>query len=309
LEEYHVSQADIGQRLDVFLARKSSTCTRSRLKLLIDNGQVLKNGRRARPRDLVRNGDFITLRVPAATASALSPEPIEIPFLYEDSDLIVLNKPARLSVHPGAGQASGTLVNALLYHCSDLSGIGGQLRPGIVHRLDKDTTGCLVVAKNDKTHLALSRQFAERQVKKLYLALCRGRVKKKRGEIEENIARHPVQRQKMAVVAGGRKARTGFQVIQEVDGDSLVVCRLFTGRTHQIRVHLHHLGHPLLGDRTYGGSDPRFSRQMLHAWRLGFWHPSRTDWIQIEAPVPEDFVAAGVDAGRLAKVASDEWRG
>ncbi len=294
VEELTVLVEEAGQRLDVFLARNVPELSRSRLKRLIDTGHVMRNARTARPRDQVQAGDQIEVRVPPPESSELAAERIALSVLYEDDDLIVIDKPAGLSVHPGAGRQAGTLVNALLFHCPALSGIGGEVRPGIVHRLDKDTTGCLVVAKNDEAHLGLSREFAQREVEKWYLALCRGRFAKRCGEISGAIGRHPIQRQKMAVVTRGRAARTAYEVRQEIGGSTLVLCRLFTGRTHQIRVHLHHLGHPVQGDKVYGRTDPRFSRQMLHAWRLGFLHPRHGGRMRFEAPIPADFLEAGV---------------
>jgi 23S rRNA pseudouridine1911/1915/1917 synthase len=294
-ETFHAQPAEAGKRLDIFLVGRTSKLSRSRLKDLIESGYVLRNGQPGRPRDIVRAGDLVNLRVPPVAPQTLIAEEIAVPFLYEDDDLVVIDKPANLSVHPGSGRSSGTLVNALLFHCSNLSGIGGELRPGIVHRLDKDTSGCLVVAKNDEAHIQLSRQFATREVEKWYLALCRGLFKVKQGDISGAIARHPIHRKKMAVTSRGRTARTGFQVVAEINGASLVLCRLYTGRTHQIRVHLHHLGHHLLGDSVYGKVDPRYPRQMLHAWRLGFAHPRHGNWMKFEAPLPNDFLKAGVE--------------
>jgi 23S rRNA pseudouridine1911/1915/1917 synthase len=199
-----------------------------------------------------------------------------------------------LVVHPGAGHREHTLVNALLNHCTTLSGIGGKERPGIVHRLDKETSGCLVVAKNDATHRDLSKQFAARIVEKIYLALVAGKLPKTTGVIEEKIARHPVHRQRMsATTLRGRAAKTDYRVVRSSDRASLIECRLHSGRTHQIRVHLHHLGHHVLGDKVYA---PRFAkdfpRQMLHAWKLGFRHPRTEEWGSFEAPLPDDFAAA-----------------
>jgi 23S rRNA pseudouridine1911/1915/1917 synthase len=226
----------------------------------------------------------------------VEPEPIPLEILHETGDLLVINKAPGMVVHPGPGNRNRTLVNALLHRCPDLSGIGGVLRPGIVHRLDKETSGCLVVAKNDRAHRELSRQFAGRSVRKTYLALVRGRPRRKTGTIETRIGRHPVNRKKMAVLPPprGRVAVTDYRVLQDLEGRSLVECGLRTGRTHQIRVHLNHLGHPILGDRLYGGRAPGFERQMLHAWRLGFRHPGSDEWIELEAPLPDDFLAAGV---------------
>jgi 23S rRNA pseudouridine1911/1915/1917 synthase len=226
---------------------------------------------------------------------ALAPEPIDLSILFEDEDLIVINKPAGIVVHPGAGAQSGTLVNALLFHCRNLSGIGGELRPGVVHRLDKETSGCLVLAKNDEAHARLSAQFARRDVKKVYLAVCAGHFRRKRGEITASIGRHPVHRKKMAVVERGRAAHTRFEVVQEGKEWSLVVCQIFSGRTHQIRVHLHSLGHPILGDKVYGKQKATEGRHLLHAWRLGFFHPVHQNWLQFEAQLPNDFLEFGID--------------
>ncbi|MFL6540798.1 MAG: RluA family pseudouridine synthase, partial [Chthoniobacterales bacterium] len=198
-------------------------------------------------------------------------------------------------VHPGAGNQEHTLVNALLHHCTALSGIGGKERPGIVHRLDKETSGCLVVAKNDNTHRELSRQFAARTVKKTYLALVAGRLRAGTGRIDAPIGRHPVHRQRMSIAknARGRSALTEYRVVKSDAEMSLVECELHSGRTHQIRVHLHHLGHPILGDKLYAPKLAKaFVRQMLHAWRLGFAHPKSNEWLQFEAPLPDDFTAA-----------------
>jgi len=224
----------------------------------------------------------------------VQPEPIPLEIIFEDNDLIVINKPAGLTVHPGAGQREHTLVNALLSHCATLSGIGGKERPGIVHRLDKETSGCLVVAKNDMAHRELSKQFAARMVEKVYLALVAGRLCKATGVIEEKIGRHPVHRQRMRVTSvRGRSAKTEYRVIRSSKEASLIECRLHTGRTHQIRVHLHHLGQPVLGDKVYAQRATKsFPRQMLHAWKLGFHHPRTGEWKNFEAPLPPDFKEA-----------------
>ncbi|MEO5721600.1 MAG: RluA family pseudouridine synthase, partial [Chthoniobacterales bacterium] len=228
------------------------------------------------------------------------PEAIAFPILFEDEDLIVIDKPAGLVVHPGAGNEDGTLVNALLHHCPTLSGIGGKERPGIVHRLDKETSGCLVVAKNDTAHRELSKQFAARTLKKIYLALVAGQLQKTSGAIDAPIARHPVHRQRMAIsrTMRGRSAMTEYRVVRAGLEMSLVECALHSGRTHQIRVHLHHLGNPVLGDKLYAAKLAKnFPRQMLHAWRLGFTHPRSGEWKEFEAPLPADFQTA------LAKLA------
>ena len=281
-------------RLDRFLATEVPDYSRSRIQQLIRDKFVTLNGASARPRDLVRAGDKIELTAPPLEKIETLPEQIPLEILYEDNDLVVINKPAGLVVHPGAGHRKHTLVNALLNHCTALSGIGGKERPGIVHRLDKETSGCLVVAKNDPAHWELSRQFAARTVQKIYLALVAGKLRKPTGVIEENIGRHPVHRQRMSATAvRGRAAKTEYRVVRSSDRASLVECRLHSGRTHQIRVHLHHLGHPVLGDKIYA---PRlakeFPRQMLHAWKLEFRHPRTQEWKSFEAPLPDDFATA-----------------
>ena len=295
-----MSPNDARLRLDQFLAKQLPEYSRSRLQQLIRSGFVRLNKQTTRPRQIVRGGDKIHLIEPPLEKIEMRPEPIPLDVLFEDDDLIVINKPADLTVHPGAGQREHTLVNALLSHCTTLSGIGGKERPGIVHRLDKETSGCLVVAKNDVAHRELSKQFAARTVEKIYLALVAGKLRKPTGVIEENIGRHPIQRKRMSVASKrGRAAKTEYRVIRSSDQASLVECRLHSGRTHQIRVHLHHLGHPVLGDKIYA---PRFAknfhRQMLHAWKLGFRHPCTGEWRSFEASLPADFNEA-IRAGGL----------
>ena len=292
--EFIVKATDAGARLDRFLANSVNDFSRSRIQALIHDGFVTVNGARPRARDIVRVGDRLALVEPPIQAIDLVPEKIALSVLFEDNDLIVINKPAGISVHPGAGRKRGTLVNALLSHCKNLSGIGGKERPGIVHRLDKETSGCLAVAKNDFAHLELSRQFAARTVDKIYLALVAGKVRAKSGAIVAPIARHRVHRKKMAIAReGGREARTDFKVVRSGGEASLLECRLHSGRTHQIRVHLQHLGHPILGDVVYGGRRAgNFSRQMLHAWKLGLDHPRTKERMHFEAPWPEDFKRA-----------------
>jgi len=294
-----VSANDARLRLDQFLAKELPEYSRSRLQQLIRSGFVRLNKQTTRPRQIVRGGDKIHLIEPPLEKIEMRPEPIPLDVLFEDDDLIIINKPTDLTVHPGAGQREHTLVNALLSHCTTLSGIGGKERPGIVHRLDKETSGCLVVAKNDVAHRELSKQFAARTVEKIYLALVAGKLRKPTGVIEENIGRHPIQRKRMSVASKrGRAAKTEYRVIRSSDQASLVECRLHSGRTHQIRVHLHHLGHPVLGDKIYA---PRFAknfhRQMLHAWKLGFRHPCTGEWRSFEASLPADFNEAIRAAG------------
>jgi 23S rRNA pseudouridine1911/1915/1917 synthase len=292
--ELVVSANEAKLRLDQFLAKRLPEFSRSRLQQLVRDGFVRLNDSTSRPRQIVRGGDKIELTEPPLEKIETLPEPIPLEIIFEDEDLIVINKPVGLVVHPGAGHREHTLVNALLNHCPTLSGIGGKERPGIVHRLDRETSGCLVVAKNDATHRNLSRQFAARTVEKIYLALVTGKLPKTAGVIEEKIGRHPVHRKRMSATAlRGRAAKTEYRVVRSSDRASLVECRPHSGRTHQIRVHLHHLRHPVLGDKVYA---PRlakdFPRQMLHAWKLGFHHPRTEEWKSFEAPLPDDFAAA-----------------
>jgi 23S rRNA pseudouridine1911/1915/1917 synthase len=289
-----VERKQSGVRLDRFLALALPAFSRVRLQTLIRDGFVRLNGKAPRPRDLVRSGDAVELEEPAIEKVEAQPEQIALEILFEDDDLLVLNKPAGIVMHPGAGHQQHTLVNALLAHCKNLSGIGGKERPGIVHRLDKETSGCLVVAKNDATHRDLSKQFAARTMTKIYLALVAGTLRKTTGVIDKAIARHPVHRQRMSIARRqGRSAKTEYRVLRSGADISLLECTLHSGRTHQIRVHLHHLGHPVLGDKLYGGKRAGdFPRQMLHAWKLAFKHPSTGDELSFEAPVPPDFAEA-----------------
>ena len=289
-----VSSEQARQRLDRVLAEALPAFSRARLQTLIRDGFVSLNGKPPRPRDLVRTGDVVELREPELEKVEAQPEQIKLDVIFEDDDLLVLNKPAGIVMHPGAGHQQHTLVNALLAHCQNLSGIGGKERPGIVHRLDKETSGALVVAKNDATHRDLSSQFAARTMTKIYLALVAGTLRKTSGVIDKAIARHPVHRQRMSIARRqGRSAKTEYRVLRAGNEISLIECILHSGRTHQIRVHLHHLGHPVLGDKLYGGKRAGdYPRQMLHAWKLAFRHPRSREEMSFEAPVPSDFAAA-----------------
>lgn len=289
-----IPREQAGLRLDRALAQLLPAFSRARLQTLIRDGVVTVNGKIPRPRDLVQTGDMVELREPEIEKVDAQPEQISLDVIFEDDDLLVLNKPAGIVMHPGAGHAQHTLVNALLAHCQNLSGIGGKERPGIVHRLDKETSGALVVAKNDATHRDLSSQFAARTMTKIYLALVAGILRKSSGVIDKAIARHPVHRQRMSIARRqGRSAKTEYRVLRSGNDISLVECILHSGRTHQIRVHLHHLGHPVLGDKLYGGKRAGdFPRQMLHAWKLAFRHPRSGEEMSFEAPVPLDFATA-----------------
>ena len=281
-------------RTDLYLVTALPEFSRSRIQQLIRAGFVRLNGATIRPNQLVRTGDEIELTNPRTEKIETTPEAIPLEILFEDDDLVVINKPAGLTVHPGAGHREHTLVNALLHHCPTLSGIGGKERPGIVHRLDKETSGCLVAAKNDVSHRHLSKQFADRSVDKIYLALVAGKLQKQTGAIEERIGRHPVHRQRMSVSSPrGREARTEYRVLRSNEQASLLECRLHSGRTHQVRVHLRYLGHPVLGDKIYAPPFLKnFPRQMLHALNLGFRHPCTGEWKNFEAPLPDDFKQA-----------------
>lgn len=291
-----VGKNETGQRLDLFLlSRLPKIVSRSFLQKLIKEGQIRVNGRIEKPSYRVKPNDEITLPDrPAPKQLEILPEPIELEILYEDQDIIVVNKPAGMIVHPIPSHTSGTLVNALLYHCKDLQGIGGELRPGIVHRLDKDTSGVMVVAKNDLAHRSLSQQFKNREVFKMYLALVQGRPEKSEGEIQINVARHPTLRVKMTVAKEGRVALTQYRVLRSFGQlASLVAAYPKTGRTHQIRVHMKYIGHPILGDKLYGRADPiPVDRQMLHASILQLAHPRTGERMKFIAPIAEDFKAA-----------------
>ncbi|MDQ6764792.1 MAG: RluA family pseudouridine synthase [Verrucomicrobiota bacterium] len=293
--ELEVTRERAGLRLDRFLALELSDLSRSRLQTLIEDGFVRLNAQQPRTRELVRTGDVVQVTVPPLEKIEAAAESIPLQILHEDDDLLVLNKAAGMVVHPAVGNQEHTLVNALLHHCAILSGIGGRERPGIVHRLDKETSGCLVVAKNDQTHRELSRQFAARTMQKIYLAIVAGRLKKKSGRIDAPIGRHPVHRQRMSIARSsrGRSAITEYEVLRSGAEMSLVQCILHSGRTHQIRVHLHHFGHPVLGDKLYAAKLAKnFPRQMLHAWKLGFTHPRTGEPVLFVAPVPADFAQA-----------------
>lgn len=297
-----VATSQPGVRLDRYLATQLPAHSRGRFHQLIDEEAILVNGHPAKATYSPRAGDRIEIHWPEPTVSEVLPQDIPLEVLYEDDDLLVLNKPQERVVHPAAGHADGTLVNALLHHCrGKLSGIGGVERPGIVHRLDLGTSGCLVVAKSDTAHLHLSKQFAERQVEKIYECLVIGDIHPSHGDIRAPIARHEVQRKKMGVAPAGdgREAWTQYGRMECLNGASRVECQLHTGRTHQIRVHMAHLGFPLLGDLVYGErANARFRqsnpvhvpRQMLHARSLAFIHPRTGLRVGFDAPLPADFL-------------------
>jgi len=288
----HEFSVDIhGKRLDVFAAEQCQL-SRAYAQKLIDDGDIRVNGRPVKASYRLQTGDRVNVTIPPPTPVSLAPEDIPLKVIYEDSDLIVVDKPAGMIVHPAAGQYTGTLVNALLARCPDLGGIDGSIRPGIVHRLDKDTSGLMVAAKNDKSQASLSRQIKQRSITKVYLALVTGHLSPERGAIEAPIGRHPGDRKRMAVVSGGREARTGYRVIKYVDGCTLLEAMPETGRTHQIRVHLSAIGHPVFGDPVYGKKSPLLRRQFLHAHRLGFVLPSSEEYVEFESGLPPDLANA-----------------
>lgn len=291
-KEYTVNDLDANVRLDVFLSAQPDNPSRSNIQKMISEGNVLVNGQIKRSNYKLRPADNIVMTYQPPQEIEAVPENIPLDILYEDSDIIVVNKARGMVVHPAAGVYTGTLVNALLYHCSDeLSGINGKIRPGIVHRLDKDTSGVMVVAKNDFAHNSLAEQIGSKTAVKEYVALVHGNITEEKGIIEANIGRHPVDRKKMAVVtSGGKPATTVFHVLERFKNCTYVKCRLLTGRTHQIRVHMAYIGHPLIGDPKYCNSKNKFDiqGQALHSLSLTLIHPRTNQEMTFSAPIPQD---------------------
>ena len=291
--ELTVLPEEKGERIDAYLRRKTEL-SRSRISDLILGGALSVNGsEQLKPSFKVDGGQLVTLRVPQTQTVDIVPQNIPIDILYQDSDIVVINKPCGMVVHPAAGNEDGTLVNALMYHVHDLSGIGGEMRPGIVHRLDKDTSGLILVAKNDKAHIAMSEQFKSRTMEKHYRAVAYGNFSQDSGLIDAPIARHPVDRKKMAIVPDGKPSQTEWHVLERLRGATYLDVHLLTGRTHQIRVHMQSVGHPLLGDCIYAPNiktGVHVPRLMLHAYSLSFTHPITGKPMYLEAPIPEKFV-------------------
>lgn len=303
-KQFRVSPAESGERLDVFLSKKEVCLTRSQVKRVVDEGQVLVNGLEVKPACRLKYGDMVVVRMEAPEECDLAPEAIPLDIIYEDPHLLVLNKPSGMVVHPAAGNRSGTLVNALLFHCRDLSGIGGIKRPGIVHRLDKNTSGLMVIAKSDEAHTGLAKQFKEHLVKKIYRVLVHGDMKGNEGTIDLSIGRHPVDRKKMSTNSRrGKESLTRWSVEERYTIATLLAVRIETGRTHQIRVHLSATGYPVIADAVYGNSKKRIEavrdnllqvamrrlrRQALHSSELCFHHPVTGDSMVFSSPLPDD---------------------
>jgi len=295
-QEFKVPADGEGRRLDLFLTEKGTDLSRNRVQKLVESGQVRINDNPCTDKNYrLLFGDRVSISIPLPEEAPVKAEDIALDVVYEDQDLLVVNKPCGMVVHPAPGHAGGTLVNALLYHCDDLSGIGGVTRPGIVHRLDKDTSGLLIVAKNDTAHRDLSDQLTARQLNREYIALVSGRVKPQSARIEAPIGRHPRHRKKMTVMPEGREAVTRYRVLKYFDRYSLLQLNLETGRTHQIRVHMAHIGYPVVGDQTYakgGWSDlpPELAKpHALHARRIIFIHPRSGETMELTTPLPDDF--------------------
>lgn len=290
--KFIVESEQEGVRIDQFLTKKVPDISRSRIQKLIEQGNITVQDKQIKPNYKVRQGDVVRVDLPEPVVLDVKPEDIDIEILYEDEDIAVVNKPQGMVVHPAAGNYSGTLVNALMSRCSTLSTINGVIRPGIVHRIDKDTSGVLVIAKNDAAHHSLAEQIKVHSVKRIYYAIVEGVIKQDSGTVDAPLGRHPVERKKMAVVSkNGRRAVTHYRVIERFKRNTLIEARLETGRTHQIRVHMAYIGHPLVGDPVYGYKKQRFNLkgQALHAKTLGIIHPSTGEYMEFTTPLPEYF--------------------
>lgn len=288
---YQIIADESGTRLDRYVSERNPELSRTRVQKLIEEGNVTVNCWVVKPSYKVQSGDKIEIRIPPPIPNTITPEQIPLKIVYEDSDLIVIDKPAGLTVHPAPGHYTHTLVHALLAYAPDIA-TGDNQRPGIVHRLDKDTSGLIVVARNPVSHMKLADQFKKREITKVYLVLVEGHVTPERGIIASNIGRNPRNRKTMAVVSRGKEASTEYKVIKYIDGYTLLEVRPKTGRTHQIRVHLAAIGHPVAGDEIYGGKTQILGRQFLHAYRLGFRLPSSGEYVEFESPLPGDLSQA-----------------
>ena len=294
MKEFSIDRNTEGQRIDRYLSDELEDRSRSYIQKIMKEGYVKVNQKPVKSNYRLSFGDSVEVTLPEAKEPDIVPENIPLDILYEDQDIIMINKPKQMVVHPAPGHYSGTLVNALMYHCGDeLSGINGCMRPGIVHRIDMDTTGSLVVCKNDKAHQSLSEQLKVHSIRRIYVAIVHGNIKEDSGTVNAPIGRHPTDRKKMSThCKNGRDAVTHYKVLERFKNATYVECRLETGRTHQIRVHMTSIGHPLLGDEVYGsGKNPyHLQGQTLHAMILGFVHPSTGEYMEFTAPLPEYFV-------------------
>ncbi len=290
---FKIKEEDIGVRIDKYLVNTIDGKSRSFIQGLIDSNVVIVNDKEIKSNYKLRNGDVVIVSMPAPIDLDVEAEDIELNIVYEDEDVIVLNKSQGMVVHPAPGNYNGTLVNALLFHCKDLSGINGIIRPGIVHRIDKDTSGILVIAKNDEAHNSLAQQFKEHTIKREYYALVEGKFSKSEGTVDKPIGRNKKDRLKMAIVEDGKRAVTHYEVLEQYNnGTALVKCRLETGRTHQIRVHMSSIGHPLVGDPIYGNKKQKFKLQgqVLHAKTLGFIHPRTKEYMEFDSDLPQYYL-------------------
>ena len=296
MTEYLVVENDGGERIDRYLADNFEDKSRSYLQKLIKDGQVKVNGKPVKSNYRLVFDDRVEIYMPEVKEPDIEPENIPLDILYEDKDVLLVNKPKQMVVHPAPGHYSGTLVNAIMYHCgNDLSGINGVMRPGIVHRIDMDTTGSLVVCKNDMAHQSLSEQLKEHSINRIYEAIVHGNLKQDEGTVNAPIGRHPTDRKKMSIHAkNGREAVTHYKVLERFGNYTYIQCKLETGRTHQIRVHMSSIGHPLVGDMVYGPAKcpfPNLQGQTLHARTLGFIHPSTNEYLEVNAPLPDYFTS------------------
>lgn len=291
-KSYSFSVTEPGIRLDKYVSEKCPELSRTQAQKLIDGGFITVNGNIVKQGLKLNTGDKVKITIPPPPPSPLTPEAIPLKIIYEDNDVLVLDKPAGMTVHPAPGNPSHTLVNAILAHFPHLADIGDSLRPGIVHRLDKDTSGIIVIAKNSRAQMNLTEQFASRTVSKTYITLVKGNLTPESGIIEAPLGRDPSDRQRMAVVSRGREARTEYRVLQYIGDCTLLEIKPETGRTHQIRVHLSAIGFPVVGDSTYGVKSPYLNRQFLHACKLGFKLPSSGEWLEFTSELPEDLKRA-----------------
>lgn len=291
MERILIDQDNAGDRLDVVLTSLYPEHSRSYFQKLLKEGRVLLNGKKAKPSSEADADDEVTVDFPEPETLKIEAEDIPLDIVYEDSDVILVNKPKNMVVHPAAGHLNGTMVNALLWHCHDLSGINGVLRPGIVHRIDKDTTGIVIACKNDAAHQSIAAQLKVHSIHRAYYALVHGNFNEDEGTVDAPIGRHRIDRKKMTVTPDGKEAVTHYRVLERFGNYSFIECRLETGRTHQIRVHMAHIGHPLVGDELYGSGKSVWHTegQCLHAWLLGFVHPASGEYMEFTVPLPDYF--------------------